>query len=52
MNELPSSRYFELVKTKHDFAMFLGSGIAWVVESNCPATWGGHLELIEERGAE
>jgi len=43
----PSARYFELVKTIEDFKKFIGSGMAWVVEPNCPSCWLEHLELLK-----
>ena len=45
---MPSDRYFELVKTQEDYNKFIGSGMAWVWEPNCPACWDDHLKLIEE----
>lgn len=44
----PSKRYFELVKTKEDYLMFIGSGMAWEVEPSTPNSWEERLKMIEE----
>ena len=43
---LPSKRYWEQVKTYEDHCMFIASGMAWVVEPNCPSSWKEHKELL------
>jgi hypothetical protein len=44
---LPSERYFELVKTEEDYAMFISSGMSFEVESFCPFSWQEHLSMVE-----
>lgn len=47
MEALPSDRYFELVKTKEDYLLFISTGMAWEVEGNCPNSWQEHLALLD-----
>lgn len=43
--QLPSDRYFELIKTREDLDKLISTGMAWVVEPNCPLCWEDHLKL-------
>lgn len=44
---LPSARYFELIKTKENYDLLVSTGLAWEVEPNCPSSWKEHLEMVE-----
>ena len=44
---LPSDRYFELVKTREDYDKLVSSGMAWEVEPDCPSSWCEHLEMVK-----
>jgi hypothetical protein len=43
--DIPSDRYWNLVITREDYDKFIGSGMAWEVEPDCPETWTEHLEM-------
>ncbi len=45
----PSDKYFDIVKTKEQYDAFIGSGMAWEWEPDCPHTWTKHLELVKKR---
>lgn len=46
---LPSNRYFELVITEEDYRKFIGSGMAYEWEINCPSSWKEHCGMVDFR---
>lgn len=45
---LPSDTYFHNVQIYEDLVRFIGTGMAFEFEPNCPTYWGKHLELKAE----
>lgn len=44
---LPSNRYFEVVKTEEDYKKFKATGMAYEFEYWFPSTWKEHCEMVD-----